>query len=62
VVQGAIGGFEMKGERFIAEVKNLAELDGDAEAKKATRATLEMLKERWPATSPPTSPHSSRRR
>jgi uncharacterized protein (DUF2267 family) len=52
----------MKSERFIAEVKNLAELDGDAEAKKATRATLEMLKERWPATSPPTSPHSSRRR
>ena len=36
----------MKGERFIAEVRNLAELYTNEEAKKATRATLETLKER----------------
>jgi uncharacterized protein (DUF2267 family) len=42
----------MKGEQFIAEVKNLAELDGDAEAMKATRATLETLKERLAGNEP----------
>jgi hypothetical protein len=35
----------MKGERFIAEVKNLAELDSNEEAQKTVRATLETLRE-----------------
>jgi uncharacterized protein (DUF2267 family) len=33
-------------EQFIAEVKNLAELGSDEDAQKATRATLETLRER----------------
>jgi uncharacterized protein (DUF2267 family) len=36
----------MKGDQFISEVRNLAELDSNEEAEKATRATLETLKER----------------
>ena len=35
----------MKGEQFIAEVKNLAELDSNEEAQKTVRATLETLRE-----------------
>jgi erythromycin esterase-like protein len=44
--------FEMKGERFIAEVKNLAELGSNEEARKATYATLETLKERLAGNEP----------
>ena len=36
----------MKGEQFIAEVSNLAELDSNEDTEKAIRATLETLKER----------------
>ncbi len=36
----------MKGEQFIAEVRNLTELDTNEDAEKAIRATLETLKER----------------
>jgi Uncharacterized conserved protein (DUF2267) len=36
----------MNDEQFIAEVKNLAELDADEDARKAIAATLETLKER----------------
>ena len=36
----------MKGEQFIAEVKNLAELDSNEDAQKTVRATLETLRER----------------
>ncbi len=42
----------MKGEQFIAEVKNLAELDTTEDAQKATRATLETLKERLAGNEP----------
>jgi uncharacterized protein (DUF2267 family) len=42
----------MKGEQFIAEVKNLSELDSNEEAQKATRTTLETLKERLAGNEP----------
>jgi uncharacterized protein (DUF2267 family) len=42
----------MKGEQFIAEVRNLAELANDEEAQKATRATLETLRERLAGNEP----------
>ena len=42
----------MKGEQFIAEVRNLAELDTNEDAQKATRATLETLKERLAGNEP----------
>jgi uncharacterized protein (DUF2267 family) len=42
----------MKGEQFIAEVRNLAELDSDEDAEKAIRATLETLKERLAGNEP----------
>jgi len=42
----------MKGEQFIAEVRNLAELGNDEDAQKATRATLETLKERLAGNEP----------
>ena len=42
----------MKGEQFIAEVRNLAELDTNEDAKKAIRATLETLKERLAGNEP----------
>jgi uncharacterized protein (DUF2267 family) len=46
-------GFEMKRDEFIAEVKNLAELGSNEEAKQATRATLETLKVRLAGNEPP---------
>ena len=42
----------MKGEQFIAEVKTLAELDTHEDAQKATRATLETLRERLAGNEP----------
>jgi uncharacterized protein (DUF2267 family) len=42
----------MKGEQFIAEVKNLAELGNTEEAQKATHTTLETLKERLAGDEP----------
>jgi|SRR5215213_7878690 len=42
----------MKGEQFIAEVKNLAELDTNEDAQKAVRATLETLRERLAGNEP----------
>ena len=42
----------MKGEQFIAEVRNLAELDNDEEARKAIGATLATLKERLAGEEP----------
>jgi uncharacterized protein (DUF2267 family) len=42
----------MKGDEFIAEVRNLAELDSNEEAEKATRATLETLRERLAGNEP----------
>jgi uncharacterized protein (DUF2267 family) len=42
----------MKGDQFIAEVRNLAELANDEEAEKATRATLETLRERLAGNEP----------
>ena len=42
----------MKGEQFIAEVKNLAELDSNEEAQKTVRATLETLRERLVGNEP----------
>ncbi len=42
----------MNGEQFIAEVRNLAELDSNEEAEKATRATLETLRERLAGNEP----------
>ena len=42
----------MKGKQFIAEVRNLAELDTNEDAQKATRATLETLKERLAGNEP----------
>ena len=42
----------MNSEQFIAEVKNLAELDNDEDAQKAVRATLETLRERLAGNEP----------
>ncbi len=42
----------MKGDQLISEVRNLAELDSNEEAQKATRATLETLKERLAGNEP----------
>ena len=42
----------MKGEQFIAEVKNLAELDSNEEAQETVRATLETLRERLAGNEP----------
>jgi cation transport regulator len=42
----------VKGEQFIAEVKNLAELDSDEDAQKTVRATLETLRERLAGNEP----------
>jgi uncharacterized protein (DUF2267 family) len=42
----------MKGEQFIAEVKNLAELDSNEDAQKTIRATLEILRERLAGNEP----------
>jgi uncharacterized protein (DUF2267 family) len=42
----------MKGDQFISEVRNLAEVDSKEEAEKATRATLETLKERLAGNEP----------
>jgi len=42
----------MKGDQFIAEVRNLADLTSDEEAQKATSATLETLKERLAGDEP----------
>jgi uncharacterized protein (DUF2267 family) len=42
----------MKGEQFIAEVRNLAEFDSNEDAQKAIRATLETLKERLAGNEP----------
>jgi uncharacterized protein (DUF2267 family) len=42
----------MKGDEFIAEVRNLAELDSNEEAEKASRATLETLRERLAGNEP----------
>ena len=45
-------GVTMKGDEFIAEVRNLAELGNNEEAERAIRATLEMLKERLAGNEP----------
>jgi uncharacterized protein (DUF2267 family) len=42
----------VKGEQFIAEVKNLAELDSNEDAQKTVRATFETLKERLAGNEP----------
>jgi uncharacterized protein (DUF2267 family) len=42
----------MKGEQFVAEVRNLAELDANEDAQKAIRATLETLRERLAGNEP----------
>ena len=42
----------MKGEQFIAEVRNLAELDTHEDAQKAIRVTLQTLKERLAGNEP----------
>ncbi len=42
----------MKGEQFIAEVRNLAELDTNEDAEKAIRATFETLRERLAGNEP----------
>jgi uncharacterized protein (DUF2267 family) len=42
----------MKGEQFIAEVRNLAELESNEDAEKAIRATLETLRERLAGNEP----------
>ena len=42
----------MKGDRFIAEVSNLAELETNEEAQQATRAALETLRERLAGEEP----------
>jgi uncharacterized protein (DUF2267 family) len=42
----------MKGEQFIAEVKNLAELDSNEDAQKTIRATFETLRERLAGNEP----------
>jgi uncharacterized protein (DUF2267 family) len=45
-------GVFMRGGEFIAEVRNLAELDSSEEAERATRATLETLRERLAGNEP----------
>jgi uncharacterized protein (DUF2267 family) len=52
----------MNDDQFIAEVRNLAELDADEDARKAIGATLETLKERLAGRSPQTSQPSCRLR
>jgi uncharacterized protein (DUF2267 family) len=42
----------VKGEQFIAEVKNLAELDSNEDAQKTIRATFETLRERLAGNEP----------
>ena len=42
----------MNVDQFLAEVKNLADLGNDEEAEKATRATLETLRERLAGNEP----------
>src|SRR5215217_802280 len=42
----------MKGDQFIAEVRNLTELDTNEQAREAIRATLETLKERLAGNEP----------
>ena len=42
----------MNGEQFIAEVKNLAEIESDEDAQKAIGATLETLRERLAGEEP----------
>jgi uncharacterized protein (DUF2267 family) len=42
----------VKGDEFIAEVRSLAELANDEDAEKATRATLETLRERLAGDEP----------
>jgi uncharacterized protein (DUF2267 family) len=42
----------MKGEQFIAEVRNLAELDTNEDAQKVIRVTLETLRERLAGNEP----------
>ena len=42
----------MKGDQFIAEVRNLAELNTNEDAQEATRATLETLRERLAGNEP----------
>ena len=42
----------MKSDQFIAEVKNLAELDSDEDVRKAIGATLETLRERLAGEEP----------
>jgi uncharacterized protein (DUF2267 family) len=51
----------MKGDQFIDEVRNLAELNTNEDAQQATQAMLETLRERL-ATNPPTLLPSSRQR
>ena len=52
----------MNDEQFIAEVKNLAALDADEDARRSIGATLETLKERLAGRSPQISQPSSRLR
>ncbi len=42
----------MKGEQFIAEVRNLAELESNEDAEMAIRAAFETLKERLAGNEP----------
>ena len=42
----------MNGERFVAEVKNLADVDSNERAREAVRATLETLRERLAGNEP----------
>jgi len=42
----------MKRDQFLSEVRNLAEIDNNEEAEKATSATLETLKERLAGNEP----------
>ena len=42
----------MNGERFVAEVKNLAEVDSNERARETVRATLETLRERLAGNEP----------
>ena len=42
----------MKGNQFLAEVRNLAELENNEEAERAIRATLETLRERLAGNEP----------
>jgi uncharacterized protein (DUF2267 family) len=42
----------MKGDQFIAEVRNLAELNTNEDAQEATRVTLETLRERLAGNEP----------